>query len=220
MKKSDKKHIFGLLALLILLMSFFLFYFSTQKNKSAERYRKSENEQIYLTKKIKHRKAYLNKFAFQQALSSPNLKVRKNIIQMQAASQAEKAAKRLFPILLNYNNSDEYNKRAALAQNLVTKNVICNKSLFGSDYIQGSHYVDSSELKSQYRGLKFASGVINGTNLPFLVNVTFISWFFGQNKAVTDDIYIGTYSYAKKKITGLRRLNNLYQSNLNTTLLE
>lgn len=51
MKKSDKKHIFGLLALLILLMSFFYLFFDT-KNKSAERYRKSENEQIYLTKKL------------------------------------------------------------------------------------------------------------------------------------------------------------------------
>lgn len=214
--KWTKKNIFIEFVLATLfafsLALFFIFSNSNGKNKTLNLDQQAKVAQIKM--QIDDKQHQLNQEAYQKALDDPSQVVKMNVRQIQASQLAKTQANKLFPILLNFSTSKEYNSRADKSQNLVTENVLRNKNLYGDDYSDSSHYVDASGYHSKFDSVEISDGLLKGNELPVIMHVNSINWFSGQHKGQTGDIYVGTFDYQSHKFSQLQILNNLYRGNL------
>lgn len=189
----------------------FLFWVNSS---NASRTNAEEDQVEQLSLQIDRKQAKLNEQARQQGLNSSNASIRMNVKQLDAQKKAKKVANKLFPILFTFSSSNEYNSRADQAKDLVTDAVLKNEDIFGSDYQDGSHYVDSSGLHDEFTSINFNSGLLTSDGkLPIMVRVNYLTWFEGQNKSSMGDIYLGEYDYTNNKISSLRMAENVYQAN-------
>ena len=189
----------------------FLFWVNSS---NASRTNAEEDQVEQLSLQIDRKQAKLNEQARQQGLNSSNASIRMNVKQLDAQKKAKKVANKLFPILFTFSSSNEYNSRADQAKDLVTDAVLKNEDIFGSDYQDGSHYVDSSGLHDKFTSINFNSGLLTSDGkLPIMVRVNYLTWFEGQNKSSMGDIYLGEYDYTNNKISSLRMAENVYQAN-------
>src|SRR5699024_7390623 len=125
----------------------FLFWLNSS---NASRANAEEDQVEQLSLQIDRKQSRLNEKARQQGLNSSNASIRMNVKQLDAQKKAKKVANKLFPILFTFSSSNEYNSRADQAQDLVTDAVLKNEDIFGSDYQDGSHYVDGSGLHDKF----------------------------------------------------------------------
>lgn len=197
----------------IVLACLFIFLFWLNGSNSS-RANAEEDQVKQLSLEIYIKQAKLNNKAMQQGLNSSNQNIKMNVQQLDAQKKAKKVANKLFPILFTFSSSAEYNSRADQAQDFVNDAVLKNEDIFGSDYQDGSHYVDSSGLHDKFNSINFASGLLTADGkLPIIVRVNYLSWFEGQNKSSMGDVYVGEYDYTNNKISSLRMAENVYQAN-------
>lgn len=211
--KNPKFLLLWLIFVDVVLAGLLIFLFWVNSS-NASRANAEEDQVEQLSLQIDRKQAQLNEQARQQGLNSSNASIRMNVKQLDAQKKAKKVANKLFPILFTFSSSNEYNSRADQAQDLVTDAVLKNEDIFGSDYQDGSHYVDGSGLHDKFTSINFNSGLLTSDGkLPIMVRVNYLTWFEGQNKSSMGDIYLGEYDYTNNKISSLRMAENVYQAN-------
>lgn len=207
-----------ILTILIAISFVTIIVVSQRQSSYNRRYAEELAQTEYLQDRIDKEQKAINSEAYDRAMRNAPSQVKMNIKQINASEEAKDKADELFNILLTYSTSKEFNSRADKAKDLVSANVLANKDLFGSDYDDGSHYVDDSGLHSVYLSSNVSAGLIKDNKLPLVIRAVSTSWFTDQNHAQTADIYIATYDYTQKRFTELRLLNNLFRGNSSTKL--
>ena len=101
-------------------------------------------------------------------------------IQKETANQIEisqtvsSKATQLFRVLLTFENSDQYNRRAKVVKDLVTPDVLKDKNLFGSDKdVTGNSFIDTLKLKSQFENAEIYNSIVENNEVRIIAQVTY-----------------------------------------------
>ena len=216
---SKKELTIQIVIALVFLLSLGLLIYFGRVNGQYEAMAKQKDNQIDEVKQaIINKQRTLNQQAYNKALNSGNSEVKLNIKQVRATDEVNSKVSDLFAILLTFKNSKEYNSSGNKAKEYVTKNVLQNKDIFGSDLDHGTHFVDASGLQFSYISSKTSVGILKDNKLPVMIRAEFTSWYSGQNHAITQNIYMATYDYSLGKFTELKQVNNLFRGNANNDM--
>ncbi len=219
MSKKEIKHrkgfmlFLGATAIVGIAAVLIMFRYSAQERRYISLAQNQTIQNKTLKNEISKRKNQLVKDAYNKAVSDPNSTAAQNIEQVKVSKDIEQKANSLFQILLSYRSSADFNSRAEKAADLVTNSVLQDKEIFGSDLSEGTHYVDASGLNSQYISAKVSEGLIKNNKVAVLIKAKSTSWYAGQHRAITDDLYIGEYDASLAKFTQITPLDNLYRAN-------
>lgn len=189
--------------------------------------RLAQEQTFALRNSIQVRQRQLNRHLEENAIHSSNPTIRNSARQIQADSQVNHAAKRLFRLLLTYDDRASYLAHQHQARSLVTDSVYHNQKIFTKDKdVSGQSYINNSHLHSQYAAVKTAVGIVQGDEVPILIRSTSNAWHVyntkgrhdrqeqNLDKGQTEIIYTGTYNLKTKKFTNLTFENVLSQTAL------
>ena len=137
-------------------------------------------------------------------------------IQKETANQIEisqtvsSKATQLFRVLLTFENSDQYNRRAKVVKDLVTPDVLKDKNLSGSDKdVTGNSFIDTLKLKSQFENAEIYNSIVENNEVRIIAQVTYSS-SKGDNQAGTkQDIYEMSYNTQSNKFTQVKKIGSL-----------
>ena len=141
---------------------------------------------------------------------------KRDSIQKETANQIEisqtvsSKATQLFRVLLTFENSDQYNRRAKVVKDLVTPDVLKDKNLFGSDKdVTGNSFIDTLKLKSQFENAEIYNSIVENNEVRIIAQVTYSS-SKGDNQAGTkQDIYEMSYNTQSNKFTQVKKIGSL-----------
>lgn len=170
---------------------------------------------VQLQKAIPTKQQRTDYIANQRALHNSNSGIRTSSRQLVADHKATITANKLFPALLDFNSSAQYNSRKKRAKPYVTTNVLKAQFISQSDYTLGNHFIDTSQMHSQFQSLQLSTGILKGAEIPVVINATSNNWWGGENKGQIQELYTGTYNYRINKFTNLQPVNTLKVSQLN-----
>lgn len=169
-----------------------------------------QNQKI-INNNISLKQKRLNLEQANKVLNSKNPKIRVSAKQVVANQLSSETVNKLFPILLTYSSTKEYNNRANLASKYVAKSVFKNTTLFASQKDDGTNYIDASSLHSKFDKAQTSIGTINekDSTVPVTILVTYKSWHSNHPRARLANVYSGLYNYQLKEFITLEHISNV-----------
>jgi hypothetical protein len=197
--KSNKKALKIMIVTLTVFLVGISLYLNQQQSKIQQAYNIQVSNNSDLKNRIKRSQELLDQHTYTEAINNPNKHIQMNVRQVKATYDVTIITYKLFEILLTYVSSNAYNARKRKVKNYTSNDVIEDKNLFQSDLINGSHYVDDSGLTCQFKQAHIFAGLLQDDNLPVIINARYISGFKGENKSLSNDIYVGMYKIPLKR---------------------
>lgn len=201
----------SIMILLIAILLVMIFNQHQQFNNEQNKLNSIITNENKISDKIATKQKELNAVQARNALKSKNPKIRLSANQIVADEKVNQTTKKLFPILINFSSSKEYNARKEKATPYLDKDVLRNPELFGSNNVDHTGYVTSSGLTCSFYDQATSIGTVSddGNTVPVTVLVEYIARNKGKRKGKSIDIYSGTYNIVNEKFEKLNRLSNV-----------
>ena len=205
------KLIITIMILLIALLFVVIFNQHQQFNNEQNTLNSIITKENQKSNEIATKQKELNAIQARTALESHNPKIRLSAKQIVADERVNKTTKKLFPILINFSSSKQYNARKENAAPYLIQDVLKNPELFGSNNIDHTGYVTSSGLTCSFQNQTTSIGTVSsdGQTVPVTVLVEYIAGYKGKRKGKSMDIYSGTYNIVTERFEKLNRLSNV-----------
>lgn len=210
--KGLRTTILVLSAWLILNIGLLLIFDHIQNKRDLELQHK-QTELVQQQNKLKSLRKSVRLSALKMASESSNATIRLSSKQELSQTLAEKTSTGFFKAYMTYSNGQSFRARKFKATAYASSSVTANKTLFssGQDTL-GGDYIDTMQLHSTFVSAQTTLGPLHGDTVSGLVQVAYQAWKGDSTPGHATDLYKITYDNKLNKLTGVKKLTNLYLS--------
>ncbi|QNQ83001.1 hypothetical protein FP435_00420 (plasmid) [Lactobacillus sp. PV037] len=205
------KHLALVLLFLSVLLIIVIFLLQNPRHALENQEVQLKQNQKIINNNISLKQKRLNLEQANKVLNSENPKIRLSAKQVVANQLSSETVNKLFPILLTYSSTKEYNDRANLASKYVAKSVLKNTTMFASQKDDGTNYINTSGLHSKFDKAQTSSGTINEKDytVPITILANYKAWFSNSPRSRLANVYSGLYNYHLRKFITLENISNV-----------